>query len=64
MDLNHIDISSLRNYKRIHKLRTRQNNASKAELVSAAIKHFQAWNTLPPEEEIIETFILNIKSSQ
>jgi hypothetical protein len=42
-DLNHLDVSSLRNYKKVFRLRTKHANASKVELAAAAARHFATW---------------------
>jgi hypothetical protein len=63
VDLSHLDITSLKNYKRVFRLRTRHATASKAEMIAMATKHFQTWTQLPSEEEIVETFIWTIKNT-
>ena len=63
VNLNHMNIESLKKFKRIYKLRTRANNTSKSEMVSLVQKHFQTM-AVPDEAETIETFIFNIKYAQ
>ena len=63
VNLNHMNIESLKKYKRVYKLRTRANNTSKSEMVSLVQKHFQTM-PVPDEAETIETFIYNIKYAQ
>jgi len=59
VDFSELDITSLKRYKRLYKLRTR-NSSSKPELVSAVSKHFATISV--NELEIIEQFLEIINS--
>lgn len=64
MDFSKVALSSLRKYKKAHRVRTKNNSAtaSKAELAEAVAKHFSQLP--PPEDEtaIIESFALAVKN--
>ncbi|CAG8566080.1 2860_t:CDS:2 [Paraglomus occultum] len=54
LDFNTLDISVLRRYKRIHRLKVNEP-ATKEQLVQAVSKHYAAMK--PIENEVIATFI-------
>ena len=54
LDFNTLDISVLRRYKRIHRLKVTEP-ATKEQLVQAVSKHYAAMK--PIENEVIATFI-------
>ncbi|CAG8581895.1 10965_t:CDS:2 [Acaulospora morrowiae] len=57
IDFNTFEVSVLRRYKRIHKLKVKEY-ASKEELVSAVSKHYQAQT--PKEVDAIAAFIYSV----
>jgi hypothetical protein len=59
MDFNTLDISVLRRYKRIHKLKV-QEPATKEQLVAAVSRHYAAVK--PVENEVIATFIYAVRN--
>eukprot|EP01125_Pyxidicula_operculata_P002281 TRINITY_DN12180_c0_g1_i1.p1 TRINITY_DN12180_c0_g1~~TRINITY_DN12180_c0_g1_i1.p1 ORF type:complete len:106 (+),score=5.54 TRINITY_DN12180_c0_g1_i1:42-359(+) len=61
VQMDKLELQSLKKYKKTFRLRTRHNNAPRPELLNAAIKHFRSWEP-NNEDDIIEAFVTNIKN--
>ena len=64
MDFSKVALSSLRKYKKAHRVRIKSSTSNKQELAEAVTKHFASLPAPDDELMVIEAFAQAVKNSQ